>query len=601
MFTAMILALTVTTSNSGVRPVVSTNEHVAGCVPARVDLRAAERDNHPPRPALGSRPGAPPLRTGGPIAVSVDRGTGEETFVDVSALPIFHAPQPVNPIPVGSEETRSRSWAGDLARIVSSTFPWSAQVRIVYTDTQGSFHLGSGTMIDPYHVVTAGHCVHEGAGGTWMPSVKVYPAWDGDDDAFGNADWASLTTFSGWTLNSDPDQDIALIRCDRPVGLLTGWLYLSYGLDSDFSSSNLFNMAGYPDNFSCYTGSPNQLFYGFGSFDTVNAAQLSSGVGWSCDATGTDGAGVYKIVGTNRYVIGVQRAHSTFLGRSYVKRTTASEYNYFAGFMPGAYPATGPRFVPMNVKATHAGSSVISGTALTSMTYSLGNASFNDHGPTTLDVKVYLSTNDLISVTDTLLQTHSFQYVFDGLTTVDVDVQVPPTIPQSVQDGSYYLGVIVTPRDGSTGSRSSDRSDAFPIVVDHCETRYDLFGQGLAGSSGFVPVLYGVDGGCGNAAHELRVAGGLGGTFGVLWVGFGTLDLFPVFGGHYYIDPSAGSYTFPIRLGGPAGIPGAGALDVPGGNIAKFAPLDLFIQCGFADPAAPAGISLTNGLSLQIQ
>lgn len=599
MFPQILLALAVTTSNPGVRPVVLTTEHVQRFRPAAPGLGVAKAPSAPP---IAGRSGTHPLGARGPIAVSIDRRTGEETFIDVSALPLFHAPQPTNPIPVGSPEPNSRSWTGDLTSITSSSFPWSTQVQIVYTDTRGNFKLGSGTMIDPYHVITAGHCVHEGNSGGWMVSTRIYPAWDGDDDAFGNADWSSLTTFTGWTTNSDPDQDIALIRCDRPVGLLTGWLNLWYGVDADFGSSNLFNMAGYPDNFSCFSGAPNQLTYGFGSFDTVNPAQLISAVSWSCDARGMDGAGVYRIIGGNRYVYGVQRYHSTFLNWSYVKRTLASEYNYFTGsFMPSAYPNGSPRFVPLQVRASHSGSSVISGTALSSMTYTIGNASYTHHGPTTLDVAVYLSTDETITTGDTLLQTHAFQYVFNGLTTVDVEVQVPPTIPQSVPDGSYYLGIIVTPRDGSAGSQSSNDSDAFPIAVDHCETSYDLFGQGLPGSSGFVPVLYGVDGGCGQATHELRVAGGLGRAAGVLWAGFGTLDLFPVFGGHYYIDPSAGSFTFPIRLAGPAGVPGAGTLDVPGGDLAKFAPLTLYLQCGFADPAAPAGISLTNGLALQIQ
>jgi hypothetical protein len=536
------------------------------------------------------------------MAVSMDRATGVETYVDTATIPQMAMLQPESPYDEALPELPLQSWTSDLINITSTSFPWSTHCRIESRDAQGNYHLGSGTIIDPYHVITAGHCVHQGAGGTWMISTRVLPAWDGDDDAFGQADWSNLTTFTGWTLNNDPDEDIALIRMNRPIGLLTGWLYLWYGIDSDFGSGELFNLAGYPDNFSCYSGSPNQLQYGWGSFDTVNPSQLISAVSWSCSASGMDGAGVYKIISSNRYVYGVQRTHSTFLNWSYVKRTVASEYNYFTGsFMPTAFPST-PNYVPLQVEVGNGSSPITSGTAVDSMTYTLGNASYYYNGPTILDVEVYLSSNEFISQSDTLLQTHSVNYVFEGLTTVDVEVPVPPTIPQSVQDGTYYLGVRVTPRDGSGPVTTSDESDAAEIVVDRCDTNYTVFGQGLAGTSGFVPVLYGVNGNCGIAGHEVRVAGGLGGTPGVLWVGFAQTDLYPVFGdGHFYLDMAGNGLTFPIRLFGPAGVPGAGVLDMTGGEVVGVAPLTLYLQCGFADPGAPAGISLTNGLTMQIQ
>jgi V8-like Glu-specific endopeptidase len=598
---ASILLTLLMTSNSSQRPVVVSTDHVQHLVSAVPSVEPTEEPTPAPFVVQSSQASLPPAPQG-QVAVAVDRASGVETYVDTGILPSLAIQYPQSPYDDVAPELVLQSWGSDLVNITSSSYPWAAQVRVVYTDAQGNFGIGSGTMVDPYHVLTAGHCVHQGAGGTWMTSTKVYPAWDGDDDAFGNADWSNLTTFTGWTISSSADEDIALIRLDRPLGLLTGWLYLWYGIDTDFASSELFNVAGYPDNFSCYSGAPNQLFYGWGSFDTVNPSQLISSVSWNCDAAGMDGAGVYKIISTNRYLYGVQRYHSTFLNWSYVKRTTASEYNYFTGsFMPTAYPS-GPDYVPMRVEVEDADAPITSGTSVGTVAYTVGNASYYYNGPTTLDVEVYLSSNDTITTSDTLLQTHSFSYVFDGLTTVDVEVPVSPVIPQSIQDGTYYLGVIITPRDGSALSRSSDASDAAEIEVDHCGTSYAVFGQGLAGSAGFVPVLYGANGGCGPGGHEVRVAGGLGGSPGILWVGFASTDLFPVLGGgHFYIDFSLSGLTIPFRLAGPAGVPGAGSLDLVGGDVAEVAPLTIYLQCGFADPGAPQGISLTNGLSMQIQ
>ncbi len=136
-------------------------------------------------------------------------------------------------------------------------------------------------------------------------------------------------------------------------------------------------------------------------------------------------------------------------------------------------------------------------------------------------------------------------------------------------------------------------------VVDNL-TSFVQFGQGLAGSGGITPELLGTDGPS-VGPWSITLDQGLGGSFGYLWLGLGTADLFPFFGGHLYIDLSQLHLILPIVLGGPSGVAGAGSLTLPGTDVSAFAPLTLYFQGTMIDPAAPKGVSLTNALEMDVR
>jgi hypothetical protein len=135
---------------------------------------------------------------------------------------------------------------------------------------------------------------------------------------------------------------------------------------------------------------------------------------------------------------------------------------------------------------------------------------------------------------------------------------------------------------------------------DCSEVRFVEFGVGLAGSGGVDPHLFGKDGREKLGDFFLEIEHGLGGAAGFLWVGTQSADYFPFFGGHFYVSFGAPWTWLPIALGGAAGVPAAGSLELPGLDLSAFDGLTLTLQVTLLDPAAPHGVALTNGLEMHI-
>ena len=126
------------------------------------------------------------------------------------------------------------------------------------------------------------------------------------------------------------------------------------------------------------------------------------------------------------------------------------------------------------------------------------------------------------------------------------------------------------------------------------------YGAGLAGSGGHVPRLSGT--GSTNLGDDasLAVEGGLGAAPGWLFVGLASAAL-PLKGGTLLVDP-AGALLVSLPLSGPAGVPGAGSaqLDVTLPTDPALSGAAAFLQAGWSDPGAAAGLSLSNALELVV-
>jgi len=83
----------------------------------------------------------------------------------------------------------------------------------------------TGWMISDDTLATAGHCVHEGKGGSFYPvsTYKVYPGNNGTSTPYGSCNATKLYTVKGWSKKGRDDYDYGAIKLDCTVGKQVGW------------------------------------------------------------------------------------------------------------------------------------------------------------------------------------------------------------------------------------------------------------------------------------------------------------------------------------------------------------------------------------------
>ncbi len=400
--------------------------------------------------------------------VSYDPKTGVEKTMDM--------PDPVGPEADWVTGTRLRNQVGEpeawnhgLTRITGTAFPWSTACKVFMTIGTKNY-IASASMIDMKHALTAGHVVHGGKNSTWAKNVRVYPAWNGTAKAYGGANAAKLYSWTGWTANSDWNHDMGVIRLDRPVGCLTGFLGYGYNSNSTYYVGRTFNMAGYPG--SGYAGAPNAMYYGYGTYDVIQTYRLNAATNWPYRPGGMSGSGSYYKSGSSRTIHAVMSTATVASkwGKPYRNightRMTKSKFLSIRDTMiPAAYPKTAADYVPLAVKVSTPAGGVAAGNPVLSMNYRVCNASLFDPAKKTFHTDVYLSTNDNISTADVKIQRHAFTWDFGKKSSVTVNVSAKPVIPCTTKPGTYWIGVILDEKDYNTANNDTDGWDAAKITV----------------------------------------------------------------------------------------------------------------------------------------
>ena len=187
----------------------------------------------------------------------------------------------------------------DRQKVTStSSYPWRTICKLFITAQDNTQFIGSGFIVDEFHILTCGHCIYIHENGGWVSEVEVIPGMDGSFTPYGVAYATDYRTYTGWTESEMVEHDWALVTLDRNIGSYTGWM----GRMTEGSSSSIYtgilNIAGYPvdlDNgYSMYFDS-----------DDGEAADEYNHWFWMDTAPGQSGSPVWIYEGDNRYVISI--------------------------------------------------------------------------------------------------------------------------------------------------------------------------------------------------------------------------------------------------------------------------------------------------------
>ncbi len=192
---------------------------------------------------------------------------------------------------VGKVRLRSKGKALDASdnrvRITNTTaWPNSVHGHAIITFPDTKQYIGSGTMVNKHHALTAGHVVFSKANGGWATSVQFNAAQNDATLPFGSAFATRLVSFKGWTDSQLRDYDTGMLILDRDLGDRTGWMGLITTSDGNLMSHQI-TVAGYPGD-----KGGQQLWAATAPIVSVAERQISYD---AYTKGGDSGAGVYGI------------------------------------------------------------------------------------------------------------------------------------------------------------------------------------------------------------------------------------------------------------------------------------------------------------------
>jgi len=150
--------------------------------------------------------------------------------------------QPVGINSIIGPDTRSR-----VAN--TSNFPFRTVVRLNMTFRDGFRSTCSGAIVDDFHVLTAGHCVHSIAHRGWYSDIHVIPGLDGAYMPFSMTKVANAHSYNGWTDYQMTNHDWAVLVLDRNIGRHTGWMGRQTADPSHAIYTGQLVTAGYPSDY----------------------------------------------------------------------------------------------------------------------------------------------------------------------------------------------------------------------------------------------------------------------------------------------------------------------------------------------------------------
>ncbi len=208
----------------------STNVYGGGCFSSEIDPRVEYREDALTTKSIRIRQSIPEDRHGRIVPKTYDDGSQTTPYTASS-----------EPLPIGA-----LFGSDDRVRVQKTTNPkYRVHGRLEMTFPNGEQYVGSGTMVNHRHVLTAGHCLYDIETEQWATSIKFTAAKDGNSSPISPAYATHLVTVKGWKDYKDSKYDMGMLILNRDVGEETGWFGLSTDTDSTLKRQPV-NVTGYP-------------------------------------------------------------------------------------------------------------------------------------------------------------------------------------------------------------------------------------------------------------------------------------------------------------------------------------------------------------------
>ncbi len=328
-----------------------------------------------------------------------------------------------------------------------SNLPYSSIGRVSTLWPDGSKTSGSGAMLGPRTMLTAGDMIYDSTRGGFAQQIYFFPGQSGtalvdpntnirtsNYQLYGAAIGTSFTTYNGWKDNHDLNFDIGYVTLDRDIGNFTGWMGWGTNSDSFFSGKTL-STAGYPTGASTY-----DMYSSSGTIQTVNPNNFQSQID---TVAGQIGGPLWFLNSSNstRTMYGVDALSSASFNQ--FTRITSSVFNDLqARVQTDATTTDLPNLIDFNSWFGTSFGSVIPGNVSAGQQFSALMGVFNEGtaAATNFSVSFYASTDTSISGADYLLGTVNIPSLA-ALTATGVTLQ---TALPSIPTGNYHLGWIIS-------------------------------------------------------------------------------------------------------------------------------------------------------------
>ncbi|WP_225891024.1 trypsin-like serine peptidase [Streptomyces dioscori] len=179
----------------------------------------------------------------------------------------------------------------------TSVYPWRVHCYLLITTRDNVRYQGTGWLIGPHTIATAGHVVYIKGSGVaardgWAQSIQVMPGRNGASLPFGSITCTNFRSVTGWTDNGDENFDYGAIITPSDIGSTVGWFGFGVWSDSDLLKTTG-NIAGYPGDKAAGT-----LWYAARGIDSVAARKVYYDID---TAGGQSGSSVYRVDNSDRF------------------------------------------------------------------------------------------------------------------------------------------------------------------------------------------------------------------------------------------------------------------------------------------------------------